>query len=39
MKKIGRSELEKIEKPELGLFSVPMFGLHFEGEGVEIRKI
>ena len=25
------TKLEKIEKPELELFSVPMFGLHFEG--------
>ena len=39
MKKIWQPKLKKIKKAELGLFSVPMFELNFEGEGVEIRKI
>ena len=39
MKEIQPSKLKKMEKPELGLFSVPMFGLNYEGEGVEVRKI
>ena len=38
MKEIRPTQLEKIEKSVLGLFSVPIFGPNFLGEGVEIRK-
>ena len=39
MKENQPPKLEKIEKPLLGLFSVLIFDLNFQGEGVEIWKI
>ena len=39
MKEIRSPKLENVEKPVLGLFLVPMVGLDFEVEMVEMRKI
>ena len=39
MNKIRPPKLKKIEKLELGLFSIPKFRLNFEIEGVEIYGI